>query len=342
MTERRHHLAKPAFTLIELLVVIAIIAVLIALLLPAVQSAREAARRIQCINHLKQFGLGLHNYESGIGALPPSFIITTTSTGEKKQNGWSVHGRTLPFLEQGAMYNAINFDANYEDPPNTTISNTTLSMFLCPSEIHPEPKPSAYGPQGVSSYGFVMGDWFVWGGLSGPFNRSAFGPNRSVRFADFRDGLSQTIVAGEVRTYQNRMNNCALSQISDPVNIPSPDASPDVVVPEYLGSCAIKNDGHTVWADGGVLESGLTTAWTPNRPMMGGPNRTSDVDIVGSSEKTLRPVFAAVNARSYHPGGINALFGDGSVRFLKNTINGAAWRALGTIGGGEVVSADAY
>ena len=95
-------------------------------------------------------------------------------------------------------------------------------------------------------------------------------------------------------------------------------------------------------ADGGVLESGMTTAWTPNRAMPGGPTRTVDLDIVGSSEKTLNPVFAAVNSRSYHPGGVNALLGDGSVRFVKDSINGAVWRSLGTVAGGEVVSSDSY
>ncbi len=335
-------MSRRAFTLIELLVVIAIIAVLIALLLPAVQAAREAARRIQCTNNLKQIGLGLHGYESSVGALPPSFVISVASNGEKRLIAWSVHGRILPYLEQGAMYNAVNFSLNYEDPPNTTVSNTSVATFLCPSELHPEPKASAYGPQGVSSYGFVMGDWFVWGSIGGANGRSAFGPNRSVRFAEIRDGLSQTLVAGEVRTYQNRMNNCTLSLITNAAAIPPPDSSPEVVAPEYFGPCSIKPDAHTVWADGGVLESGLTTAWTPNRPILGGPNRDTDLDIVGSSEKTLRPVFAAVNSRSYHPGGVNALFADGSVRFLKNSINGAAWRSLGTIAGGEIVSSDSF
>ncbi|WZP00768.1 DUF1559 domain-containing protein [Isosphaeraceae bacterium EP7] len=331
-----------AFTLIELLVVISIIAVLIALLLPAVQAAREAARRIQCTNNLKQLGLALHNYESGVGALPPSFIISVLVDGTKKLSAWSVHGRILPYMEQSAMSNAINFNYNYEDPGNTTVSNTNVAAFLCPSELHPEPKASAYGPQGVSSYGFAMGDWFVWGGLAGPYNRSAFGPNRSVTFANITDGLSQTLMAGEVKTYTMRMNNCALSLINNPANVPMPDASPEAVAPEYVGPCAIKNDAHTVWADGGVLESGVTTAWTPNRPTMGGPARLVDIDIVGSSEKTLKPVFAAVNSRSYHPGGVNALIADGSVRFLKSTINGATWRGLGTIAGGEILSADSY
>src|SRR3954463_105130 len=100
---------RRGFTLIELLVVIAIIAVLIALLLPAVQSAREAARRIQCTNNLKQMGLGLHNYESIAGAFPPSNVVQGTGNTVTWTGGFSVHCRILPFMEQGVAFNALNF-----------------------------------------------------------------------------------------------------------------------------------------------------------------------------------------------------------------------------------------
>src|SRR3954447_15456981 len=111
---------RRGFTLIELLVVIAIIAVLIALLLPAVQSAREAARRIQCTNNLKQLGLGAHNYESVAGTLPPSFIQTGVGSTITWSNGWSAHARVLPFMVQGSVFNAINFGMRYGTPENST------------------------------------------------------------------------------------------------------------------------------------------------------------------------------------------------------------------------------
>ncbi|MGE3820063.1 MAG: DUF1559 domain-containing protein, partial [Isosphaeraceae bacterium] len=188
---------RPAFTLIELLVVIAIIAVLIALLLPAVQSAREAARRVQCVNNLKQLGLGLHNYETIVGALPPSGVLSGTGNVVTWWIGWSVHGRLLPVMEQGAMFHAINFDHSGESPQNVTVASQNVAVLICPSEVDPRPAPANLGVSNVTNYGWTMGDWFVWGGFRGPENRAAFGPNRSRRWADFTDGLSQVMVASE-------------------------------------------------------------------------------------------------------------------------------------------------
>ena len=337
------------FTLIELLVVSAIIAVLIGLLLPAVQSAREAARRIQCVNNLKQLGLGLHNYESSHGALPPALSLRGAGNSVSWFGGWSVHGRILPFLEQGPMYNAVNFGMHYETPQNLTVTGQTLSLFLCPSEVRTEPLvEEANGTRlafGVTNYGFCMGDWYVWGGFGRSGNRSAFGVNRSRRWADFSDGLSNTILAAEVTTYQSYLRNCGgLANINNPNVIPPPEANYIQVAPEYVGgSCQFKPEaGHAEWADGQVHQSGFTTAWTPNKKTTGGPSLQTDIDLNGQREEDGGPTFAAITSRSHHPGGVNALRGDGSVRFAKDTINGLTWRGLGTVGGGEVISDDSF
>ena len=338
---------RPGFTLIELLVVIAIIGILIGLLLPAVQSAREAARRMQCSNNLKQLGLGLHNYESGLGVFPPALVMAGQGMQATWTNGWSAHGRLLPYMEQGPMFDAINFSFHYEVPQNLTVTAQTLDIFVCPSEVNPMPKVEEEDGLtlvfGTINYGVNRGDWYVWGGFNGPRDRGAFTVNRSRRLAEFRDGLSQSLLAAEVRTYQPLVVGCGhLSNVNDPTAAYPTNVDPLALAPEYRSGCGrFKDEGHTEWTDGKVLETGFTTAWTPNEAVMSADGR-HDLDLLSQAEGRGAPVFAAVNARSYHPGGVNVLLGDGSVRFVKETVAGTTWRALGTIRGGEVLGADQY
>lgn len=329
-----------AFTLIELLVVIAIIAVLIALLLPAVQAAREAARRIQCTNNLKQLGLALANYEGAQSALPPSVVVAKNGTGFWS-NGWSVQARLLPYIEQASSFNSINFTFAYSIADNTTVSRLSIAGFVCPSEVRPEPKTSATSQYGVPNYNWNVGDWYVFGGIGSSPNRGAFGPNRSRTLAEFVDGLSNTVVASEVKTYQGVLTTCTLASVVEPNQIPSPNADPYTAVPEYTSGCTLKLTAHAEWVDGAALETGFTTAWPPNKVIKGG-SPAVEVDLVGVGEKSGGPTYAAIISRSYHPGGVNSLFGDGSVRFMKSTVNGTTWRALGSVGSGEVISADSY
>lgn len=336
--------SRRAFTLVEVLVVIAIIGVLVGLLLPAVQMARESARRVHCTNNIKQLGLAIHQYLDSTGVLPPSMVLAGAGTTVAWSNGWSIHMRILPAIGQEPSFNALNFSVNYQDHVNTTVTSQVISTFLCPTEANQQPTShQTFGNVGVNNYGWCMGDWFVWGSFGGLSpNRSAFGPNQSRRLAEFTDGLSLTLLLAEVKAYQPYLRDCGgLTQIRDPSNIPSPDADPAQVVPEYSGgSCTLKPDGHAEWVDGGVHHTGFTTAWPPNK-VTGSP-LGRDLDINGQREKQGGPTFAAITARSYHPGGINVLLGDGSVRFVKTSIAGSTWRALGTVAGAEVISADGY
>ena len=159
--------------------VIAIIAVLIALLLPAVQAAREAARRIQCVNNLKQLGLAMHNYESSNGVLPPQMVLTFTSSGTVSwKSTWGASSRITPYLELGTLYNAINYTNKTSDPSNATAVSTQLKVFLCPSE----PNQQAYiststagvtTTYGVSNYGWCEGTWYTFGGFASACRRPA-------------------------------------------------------------------------------------------------------------------------------------------------------------------------
>jgi prepilin-type N-terminal cleavage/methylation domain-containing protein/prepilin-type processing-associated H-X9-DG protein len=340
--------SRYGFTLIELLVVIAIIAVLIGLLLPAVQAAREAARRIQCTNNLKQFGVALHNYEGVAGGLPPQVVLTGPSSGVVTwSNGFGAHARIMPFAEQGPLFNGTNFDVDMQTPANTTVAGVLIGLLVCPSEVKPSTRALTSGSRyGIANYGFVVGDWFVWGGLGSSIRgRSAFGPNLSRRWGEFTDGLSSTLLMSEGKAFMTYYRDCpTLSKIQDPNNVPSPDADPYTVAPEYLGGCVLRVDeGRTQWFESGSHHTGVTTAWPPNKRIPGGPGLIyADVDLTSNREKLGRPTFAASTARSYHPGGVNVLMGDGSVRFIKNTISGAMWRAVGTVASGELVSGDSY
>jgi prepilin-type N-terminal cleavage/methylation domain-containing protein/prepilin-type processing-associated H-X9-DG protein len=336
---------RRGFTLIELLVVIAIIAVLIALLLPAVQSAREAARRIQCTNNLKQMGLGLHNYESVAGAFPPSDIVLGTGNTVTWAGGFSVHARILPLMEQGVAFNALNFYFSHLGAPNTSVVTLSMSIFVCPSDINNNqrtPFPPFTGlnaTASVTSYGVSAGDWFVWNGFNAPDSRNAFLVNKSRRMAEFVDGTSNTLLATDVKVYNPLCGPFSpIPPGMTPTTVPTPYVDPFTAAPAY--ATCMPGKGHTFWADGNAHETSMTTAWPPNK-MISNANGV-ELDYETALLVSGGPTYAALTARSYHPGGVNALLGDGSVRFVKSTVDGMVWRSLGTVADGEVIGSDQY
>jgi len=349
---------RAGFTLVELLVVIAIIGALVGLLLPAVQSAREAARRMSCGNNLRQLALAVHGYQSARGCFPPSMIHTPGTTFTSNNGSWSVHGRILPYLEEGTVAVKVNLEQAWDDGFNPvdltknwgTVKDARIGSYFCPSERNQVMRNRARSGTEVPyvfphTYGFNFGTWFVYDPATGQGGDGSFHPNSNLRPALFSDGLSKTFCIAEVKAFTPYVRNT-----TDPSGYPAqtPPADPATVVglatgmstgDTKLGATTNDNTGHTEWPDGRVHHSGFTTTLTPNTRVpfvTGGATYDFDFNSRQEGSSATAKTYAAITARSYHPGLVNTAMMDGSVTAIADGIDLTVWRALSTRAGGEV------
>jgi prepilin-type N-terminal cleavage/methylation domain-containing protein/prepilin-type processing-associated H-X9-DG protein len=359
MRNDSRNLSNPkGFTLIELLVVIAIIAVLIALLLPAVQSAREAARRAQCVNNLKQLALACHNYESANGTFPMGrnrqvYISADGSTNQGYHDGWGQFGGLLLYTEQSALYNAINIGLGIYQVRNSTFPGIGISFLWCPSDAEIQGLrffEAGAGWDGTTigisytSYRGVMGTFMAGDnqttlsaeqGMFPDTGRGWYAPGSAsqapVKIASVTDGTSNTFLFGESAKGKMSKVGCGPN-----------------------GGCDFYCIGW--WADSDFGDASMSTFYPPNVPNVALLPQLN-CDQAGVSGET---------ATSFHPSGVNFAFADGSVRFIKDSISSWNWRqvatyqdgncipqlpagtqvgvyqALSTRNGGEVISSDQY
>ncbi|WZO96036.1 DUF1559 domain-containing protein [Isosphaeraceae bacterium EP7] len=339
---------RRGFTLIELLVVISIIAVLIALLLPAVQAAREAARRAQCINNLKQVGLAMHNYHSAIGSFPmtSTTAIAEPGGGPTSWGTWSAHSLLLPYLEQKPIYDNINFNwtswYGTGGLQNLTVFTLKLNAFVCPSD-------GLTGQENTNNYFGSVGT--TSGFMNNADSTGIYAFGRTYGISNISDGTSNTIAYSEAlvsttpgTAKQTKWRDGPAAGSDGGAAYRLLDATQNL--PALLQDFQTCNTNFTTtpnygqrgyrWGLGGLGETLFQTLIPPNSTNY--PWNSCRLDCPGCG--ALQTGY--FNASSNHPGGVNVTMADGSVKFIKSTVNQQTYWALGTKAGGEVISSDGY
>jgi prepilin-type N-terminal cleavage/methylation domain-containing protein/prepilin-type processing-associated H-X9-DG protein len=347
------------FTLIELLVVIAIIGVLIALLLPAVQQAREAARRNNCTNNLKQIGVALHNYHDAFNIFPPGIRRSRTLDNNLEAWGsWSIHTMLLPYVDQSQVANSLNYDANaYRTDTTNTFGNgnmnftgmsTLIQGFLCPSDPIRQLGTTGGRRNPGNNYVASHGDSQRYGTFSASESRGPFWIDSDCNIGQVSDGLKNTIFFSE--RLKGPQNFLVRSKADCFARGPTwPSGQPRVPVLMAPGTFDAYVTAANAWRDG--IRQGTDTTnyrghagryWnvgqytyalfntihTPN-------SNNADVYEGGCGEFDCSGFYTA---NSQHPGGVNALLGDGSVQYMSDSIDRRVWWAFGSKAGGETIS----
>ena len=344
---------RRGFTLVELLVVIAIIGILIALLLPAVQAAREAARRAQCSNNLKQFGLALHNYHDTFKTFPmgcgPGVCQINTATCALTWEAWGGIAPMIAFMEQSALSNRIVWDLRTGDGSNRDVRRARVDTFLCPSD--PGSSVSYTADMGPISYNLSHGPCTSWGVTTGR-EVGMFSRLYWCRISEIRDGTSNTIAMSEARLGRNAgmwdptkrdpryrvvVGTNLRQSPSQGDNRTFTNSAVDMArINAYYQTCLQMYDAGSGW-DGQNDQQGRffvrsNVLWASYITTLVGPNAGPSCDVNASVTD-----MDVKEPSSYHPGGVQSLRGDASGSFVSETIDQAIWIALGTTKGGEVM-----
>ncbi|MCG8587121.1 MAG: DUF1559 domain-containing protein [Pirellulales bacterium] len=367
----RRAAGRSGFTLVEILVVLVIIAILIGLMFVGIQGALETARSRSCSNNLRQIGFALQSYNAKNNHYPAGWQ-SAGPADDGTIHGWSAQALLLPHLEQQVISDLIDFNLGYKkvaeqnvttaDGVSTPLTSLRVPTFLCPSEVRDEQRGVDY----PLNYGYNAGVWLVYDPATGEGGLGSFSRDSRHDSGSFPDGASTTLAFAEVKAFQTYYRNAGLaagaanidtlpsiqdiSAAADPADLRLLMGDGDATA-EPPGD--LKTSGHTEWVDGRVHQTGFTTAFAPNArtiPAVGAAGTAgTSVDWTNWQEGKIDtdtdptndpPTYAAVTARSYHGGGVNALMMGGAVTWVRDDINIGVWRAFSTRAGGELIPKD--